>query len=349
MNEAKQVLIIAEIGNTHEGSVGLAKCFIEAAAKCGVNAVKFQTHIFDAESLPDAPNPPYFKDETRKQYLERTAFRLDQWKEIKRFAEEEWGIEFFSSCFSLEAVDLLEAVGVETYKIPSGEVTNTPLLIKVAKTGKKVFLSSGMSNWQELDEAVKALKDHGNHDLTLFQCTSQYPCPPEAAGINVIHEMRERYGLPIGFSDHTRGPGIAIAAVATGACAVEKHFALSRRMYGPDARFSATPREFRAMVKGIRAVEKTMSTKVDKDAFQPSLVEMKGVFEKSIVAACDIQAGTVIEERHLAFKKPGVGIPAKEFQRILGTRLLQKVSMNTRLEWNMIATIEEKERDVQLP
>jgi N,N'-diacetyllegionaminate synthase len=332
----KQVYIIAEIGNTHEGSLGLARCFVEAAAKCGVNAVKFQTHIFDAESLPDAPNPPYFKDETRKQYLERTSFRLDQWKEIKRYAEEEWGVEFVSSCFSLEAVDLLETLGVKTHKIPSGEVTNTPLLIKVAKTGKKVFLSSGMSNYQELDEAVKVIKDHGNHDITLFQCTSQYPCPPEAAGINVIHEMQERYKMPVGFSDHTLGVGIAIAAVAVGASAVEKHFTLSKRMYGPDAKFSLEPDELKAMVDSIRAVEKALAEKVDKNTIASPVSEMKIVFEKSIVAACDIPAGQILEKKHLACKKPGDGIPAKMIWSVLGKRSLQYIPANTKLNWRMI-------------
>ncbi len=332
----KHILIVAEIGNTHEGSLGLAKCFIEAAAKCGADAVKFQTHLFDVESLPDAPNPPYFKDETREQYLKRTSFRLDQWRELKRYAEEDADVEFFSSCFSLEAVDLLEKVGVKTYKIPSGEVTNTPLLIKVAKTGGKVFLSSGMSNWQELDDALKILKDHGAHEITLFQCTSKYPCPPEAAGINVIHEMRERYHLPVGFSDHTLGSGVAIAALSAGVCAVEKHFTLSRKMYGPDARFSSDPREFKTFVEGIRAAEKAINTNVDKNEIQDALGEMKRVFEKSIVAACDLPAGTVINETHLAFKKPGDGIPAKEFHQVIGKRLLQDASMNTRLRWHMI-------------
>jgi N,N'-diacetyllegionaminate synthase len=136
----KKTYIIAEIGNTHEGSLGLAKCFIKVAAECGVDAVKMQTHIFEVESLPDAPNPPYFKDETRKEYFERTAFTLEQWKELKRYAEQDLKIDFFSSPFSLEAVDLLEAVGMNTYKIASGEVNNIPLLEKIAKTGKRVLI-----------------------------------------------------------------------------------------------------------------------------------------------------------------------------------------------------------------
>jgi sialic acid synthase SpsE len=166
----KKTYIIAEIGNTHEGSVGLAKQFIKAAADCGVDAVKFQTHIFEAESLPSAPNPSYFKDETRKEYFERTAFTIEQYKVLKDYAENECKVDFFSSPFSLEAVDFLMEVGVSTFKIPSGEVSNIPLLEHVAKTGKKVILSSGMSSWDELDRAVAVFKDKEKLTITINNC-----------------------------------------------------------------------------------------------------------------------------------------------------------------------------------
>lgn len=331
----KQTVIIAEIGNTHEGSLGLAKRFIKAAAECRVDAVKFQTHIFDAESLPDAPNPPYFKDETRKEYFDRTGFTLKQWRELKRFAEEECGVEFLSSPFSLEAADLLEQVGVRTYKIASGEVSNLPLLIKVAKAGKNVLLSSGMSTWAELDEAVKTLQDNGCKDLILLQCTSEYPCQPENAGLNIMQEMKERYDLPVGFSDHTLGIAVPIAAVCLGACVIEKHFTLSKQMYGPDARFSATPEEMKALVDNIRAVERALGNKIDKDVKAATLSQMKITFEKSIVAACDIPAGTVLEEKHLAYKKPGDGMSARMFREVLGKKTMNNIPANTKLEWSM--------------
>ena len=179
--------IIAEIGNTHEGSVGLAKQFIRAAADCGVDAVKFQTHIFEAESLPSAPNPPYFTDESRKEYFERTAFSIDQYKTLKKYAEQDCGLEFISSPFSIEAVDLLVELDVKTLKIPSGEVNNTPMLHHIVKvTDARIILSSGMSSWAELDEAVKII--NGNNDLIILQCTSEYPCLPENSGLNLIIE-----------------------------------------------------------------------------------------------------------------------------------------------------------------
>jgi len=331
------VYIVAEIGNTHEGSVGLAKRFIRVAADCGVSAVKFQTHLFEAESLPEARNPPYFKEESRKDYFQRTSFNLGHWKELKRFAEEECAVDFFSSPFSEDAVNLLEKVGVKTYKIPSGEVTNLPLLIKIAGTGKRVLLSSGMSKWAELDSAVDTLMKHGCSDLVLLQCTSEYPCQPERAGLNVIQEMKNRYGLPVGFSDHTLGVAVSLAAVCLGAHVIEKHFTLSKRMYGPDAQFSATPEEFQVLVESIRSVEKAMSAKLDKDAEADALEMMKMTFEKSIVAAKGIPAQKVIGMEDLAYKKPGDGIKAMFFRDVLGKKLVVSVGKDTKLSWDMFS------------
>jgi sialic acid synthase SpsE len=331
----KKIYIIAEIGNTHEGSLGLAKCFIKKAAECGVDAVKFQTHIFDAESLPDAPNPPYFKDESRKEYFDRTAFTLNQWKELKRYTEEECKIEFLSSPFSLEAVDLLEEVGIKIYKIPSGEVTNLPLLEKIAKTGKKVFLSSGMSNWDELDEAVKTLKDNGCNDLIILQCTSEYPCAPENAGLNIIQELKERYNLPVGYSDHTLGSAVPIAAVVLGAELIEKHFTLSKDMYGSDAKNSTEPEQFKKFVKEIRDVDIAINTKVNKDKKVKDLKNMKLIFEKSIVASRDLKKGTKLKFEDLAFKKPGNGIKPNKLYEIIGKILNKNIKNGEMIDYSM--------------
>jgi sialic acid synthase SpsE len=298
--------------------------------------VKLQTHIFEAESLPNAPNPPYFKDESRQQYFERTAFDLDQYRLLKRYSEEECGVEFLSSPFSLEAIDFLERVGVRTYKIPSGEVSNIPLLEKVAATGKKVLLSSGMSSWKELDEAVAVFRDAGPEalgNLVLLQCTSEYPCPPEQAGLNVMLEMRDRYRLPIGYSDHTLGVAVPLAAVVLGATVVEKHFTLSKRMYGSDARNSTEPEEFKRLVEAIRDAEKAIGGGLAKDEKVKSLGAMKVIFEKSIVSAQELPAGTLLAPEHLAYKKPGDGIPAREYRRLLGKRLARAVGRDHKLTW----------------
>lgn len=329
-----KISIIAEIGNTHEGSVGLAKCLVRAAADCGVDAVKFQTHIFDAESLSSAPAPSYFTEESRKSYFERTSFRLDQYRELKRFTEEECRVEFLSSPFSLEAVDLLEAVGVRTYKIPSGEVTNLPLLEKVARSGKRILLSSGMSAWAELDAAVATLKSNGAKDLTLMQCTSRYPCPPEESGLNLMDDMRKRYGCPVGYSDHTLGLGVPVAAASLGAVAVEKHFTLSKLMYGSDAKNSLEPDEMRRMVAAIRAVEAALANPVDKDAMAATMAEMKRTFEKSVVAARDLPGGTLLSMGDLAFKKPGDGITAGKYQSLVGKKTKRNLAKDHPFAWD---------------
>ena len=330
----KKTYIIAEIGNTHEGSLGLAKCFIKSAADCGVDAVKMQTHIFEAESLPSAPNPPYFKDETRKEYFERTAFTFEQWKELKRYSEEDLKIDFFSSPFSLEALDLLEAVGMNTYKVASGEVNNTPLLEKIAKTGKRVLLSSGMSSWSELDEAVETLQSNGCKDLIVLQCTSEYPCPPEQAGLNVLDELKDRYqNVTIGYSDHTMGLAVPLAAVIKGAKVIEKHFTLSQAMYGSDAMNSTEPEDFKRLVDEIRQIEIALSSKVDKDEKVKSLENMKMTFEKSIVSSQSLNESDVIEFKDLAFKKPGDGIPAREYKKLVGKKLNKSMGKDSKFKW----------------
>lgn len=322
--------IIAEIGNTHEGSVGLAKCFIRAAADCGVDAVKFQTHIFEAESLPNAPQPPYFNEESRKDYFERTAFDLDQHIALRQCAEEH-GLEFISSPFSCEAVELLERAGMKTYKVPSGEVTNVALLEEIAATGKAVLLSSGMSSWGELDAAVHALQDGGAGDITLLQCSSVYPCPPDNVGLNVLAEMRARYGLPVGLSDHTLGFYASLAAVAGGATVIERHFTLSRQMYGSDAKHSLEPGGLKWLVDEIRDLESAMQHPVDKDDLALELAQMKTTFEKSIVACGDIEKGSTITRSMLAFKKPGDGLAPARYRDIVGRTAARDIQANEKL------------------
>lgn len=319
----------------HNGDVDLAKEFVSAAAQAGVDAVKFQTHIFDAESLPDAPAPSYFSLESRKQYFERTAFSKEQWIDIKEYCES-LGVEFMSSPFSLEAVDLLDEIGMKRFKIPSGEVTNHPLLEKAAATGRQVILSSGMSSWTELDAAVKVLRDNGCEDLCVMQCSSVYPCPPEKVGLNVLFEMKQRYGCALGLSDHTMGNAAAVLAAGIGVVMAEKHFVLSSDMHGSDAGHSIDPEGLKNYVLQIREAEKILNCLVDKDVAVRELSDMKYIFEKSIVAACDIEAGTVIEENMLAFKKPGDGIRADEYKSILGRKLNVRVNKNTKIQKEMV-------------
>ena len=308
------ITIIAEIGSVHDGSIGNAIKAVETVAACGASVAKFQTHIAEAETLADAPMPPYFMGEPRFDYFRRTAFSHAQWRQIAQHCVEH-GVRFLSSPFSLEAVDLLEEVGVELYKIPSGEVSNLPLLERVAATGKPVYLSSGMSNWIELDLAVATLQKGG--PLTVLQCSSAYPCPPEHVGLNVMLEMQERYKLPIGLSDHTLGHAAGISAAALGATVIEKHFTFSRLMYGSDAPHSMEPKEFKAFCSHVIEAAIIRANPVEKNDLR-NYLDMKRIFEKSVVTARAIGAGQTLQLADLAFKKPGDGIPASRYKELLG-------------------------------
>lgn len=319
--------IIAEIGSTHDGSFGNACRLIDLAAECGADVVKFQTHIAEAETLKNAPSPSYFKGEDRFSYFRRTGFTLDQWKNLKAHAEGR-GVVFMSSPFSLEAVDLLEEVGVDRYKIPSGEVTNLPLMKRIAQTGKLTYISSGMSTWAELDAAVNMLK--GSVPLIVMQCSSAYPCPPENVGLNVIGEMRDRWGLPVGYSDHADGHAAAFAAAALGAIVFEKHITFSKKMYGSDAANAMEPEDFKVYCQGIKDIGKMLSSPVDKN--QVGLYQdMKMIFEKSIVYARDIQPGEILTEKDLSFKKPGDGVSAARWGEFIGKRAAKPLKADEKL------------------
>jgi len=309
----------------HDGSLGIAERMVDVAADCGADAVKFQLHDAGAETTASAPSPPYFGAEPRFAYFERTAFTDDAWRALRRRCQDR-KVEFVCSPFSVEAVERLEEVGVDRYKVASGEVTNLPLLARLAATGRPVLLSSGMSSWDELDAAVDALRSGG--PLTVLQCTSEYPCPPERVGLNVMLEMRERYGLPVGLSDHTLGTAASIAAVTLGAAVIERHFTLSKLLYGPDAAMSLEPAELAALVRGIREVEQILASPVDKSDVG-GLRAMKEVFEKSVVALEPIPAGTVLEERMLGAKKPGTGIPARRLAELVGLRAARPISADS--------------------
>jgi N,N'-diacetyllegionaminate synthase len=317
MAKSAKVLIIAEVGSVHDGSFGNATKLIDVAAECGADAVKFQTHIAEAETLRGAPMPPYFKGEPRFEYFQRTGFTPEQWGRLKAHCDGR-GVEFMSSPFSEEAVDLLEKVGVARYKIPSGEVTNLPMLERIAATGKPVLLSSGMSDWKELDAAMAMLRK-GKGEVTVLQCATEYPCADSSVGLNVLAEMKARWGSSVGFSDHTLENHAAFAAVALGAVAVEKHLTFSKRMYGSDAPHSAEPAQFADLVKGIRAISTMLASPVDKSSAE-AYRSMKQIFEKSVVSVVAIPAGTVITKGMLGIKKPGSGIPAASIGEVIGAR-----------------------------
>ena len=313
--------IIAEIGQAHEGSLGILHSYIDALAQTGVDAIKFQTHIAHAESSEYEPFRVKFsyEDATRYDYWKRMEFTMDQWREIKAHCDEV-GVEFISSPFSNTAVDLLEEVGVSAYKIGSGEVTNLLMLEKIARTGKPVILSSGMSSFDELDTSVQFLKER-DIDVSVLQCTTAYPTKPEEWGLNVIDALKTRYGVPVGFSDHSGDIFACLAAAAKGAEILEFHAVFDKRMFGPDAKASLTIDEIARLVEGIRAIEIALSHPVDKQD-NNRFGTLKSIFEKSLALNKDLQAGHVLSFDDLEAKKPkGYGIDASQWQQAIGKKL----------------------------
>lgn len=314
----KKRLIIAEIGMTHDGSLGQALELIKAAAASGVDAVKFQMHISSEETIKNAPQPPYFKAEPRYEFFERTAFTIKQWKQLKQQCVD-CSVKFIVSPFSVEAVKRLEEIGVDALKIPSGEITNIPYLEYIAQTKIPVIISSGMSSWKELDECVCIFQKR-NSNFAILQCTSEYPCPPEAVGLNVIKEVKEKYHhCAVGLSDHSEGIWASIAAWMEGATIIERHFTLSKLMYGPDAKMSMEPQEMKQLCDSIKQLEIALNNPVDKSECQ-QFIEMKKIFQKSIVAIKPIKAGTTIAENMIGYKKPGTGLETKYYKDIIGKK-----------------------------
>jgi N,N'-diacetyllegionaminate synthase len=317
--------IVGEVAQAHDGSVGMAHAYIDAVARAGADAVKFQTHIATAESTPTEPWRVKFssQDASRYDYWKRMEFTEDQWHGLKEHAVER-GLKFLSSPFSLEAVDLLTRVGVAAWKVASGEINNTLMLDRMAATRLPIILSTGMSPLSEIDAAVERVKARGLA-LTVLQCTSAYPCPPEKIGLNLIPFFRERYDCAVGLSDHSGTIFAGLAAATLGIEVLEIHVTLSREMFGPDVPVSVTTAELAELVKGIRFIERMTATPVDKDVAAAEMTPMRQLFTKSIVACMDLPAGTVLKPDYLTVKKPGTGIPAEQIDRVVGRRLRRDI------------------------
>jgi len=319
------IFLIAEVGNAHDGSLGIAHSYIDAAAEAGVDAVKFQVHIAEAESSEHEPFRVKFsvEDPTRYDYWKRMEFTPVQWAGLKNHCTEK-GVEFMASPFSKAAVDLLESIGVQRYKIGSGEVNNLLMLEKIAQTGKPIILSSGMSSMPELDATLAFLKPFGN-ELSILQCTTAYPTLPQQWGLNVMVEMQERYQVPVGFSDHSGDIFACLAAATMGASILEFHIVFDKKMFGPDAPASLMPAQIKTLVLGVRQIETALSHPVDKQDISAFRV-LKNMFEKSLAVNKDLPAGHPISFEDLESKKPtGHGIPANLFQEILGRKLARSL------------------------
>lgn len=325
------MFIIAEIAQAHEGSLGIAHSYIDALANAGVDAVKFQTHIAEAESSDFEPFRVKFsyEDETRFDYWKRMEFTLDQWQGLKTHCEEK-GVEFISSPFSCAAVDLLEKINVKRYKIGSGEMTNFLMLEKIARTKKPIILSSGMSDWNELEQAIDFLKPFGN-ELSIMQCTTAYPTLPAQWGLNMIKGMKEKFNIPVGFSDHSSTIVSALAATALGASMLEFHAVFDKEMFGPDAKASLTISEIKELIVGVKQITTSLAHnehKKDVSAF----AELKIMFGKSIAINKNLSKGTILKLEDLESKKPGnKGISAKDYSMVVGKKLTKDVT-----QWSFI-------------
>ncbi|HWV41408.1 N-acetylneuraminate synthase family protein [Pseudorhodoplanes sp.] len=326
--------LIAEVAQAHDGSLGFAHAFIDAAAAAGADAIKFQTHFADEESTRDEPFRVKFskQDATRFDYWKRMEFTDEQWAGLADHAREK-KLAFISSAFSARAVELLERLGMPAWKVASGEVLSPGFLQRIAATGKPVLLSTGMSPYAEIAKAFDILAGTGAA-VAILQCTSRYPTALQDVGLNVIDELRRRFGCVVGLSDHSGQIYPAMIAMARGADLIEAHITLDKRMFGPDVSSSLTVEEF-AMLSAMRdSIAVIDSHPVDKDAMAEAMKGMRELFQKSVALTRPLPAGTVLTRDMLTTKKPATGIPAAEIERVVGRRLARDAVSDRVLNWS---------------
>jgi N-acetylneuraminate synthase len=322
MSVQQKVEIIAEIAQAHEGSLGIAHSYIDALAGAGVDTIKFQMHIADAESSQYEQFRVNFsyEDKTRYDYWLRMGFDLEQWAGLKKHCEDK-GLRFLCSPFSIKAVEWMEQLKVDRYKIASGEVNNLLMLDVISKTGKNILLSSGMSSFDELATAVNYIESKKANLEGIFQCTTSYPTPPEKYGLNVLTELKQKFSVKVGLSDHSGEIYSSLAAVTLGAEMLELHVVFDKKMFGPDASSSLTIAEFKQLSEGVRKLSTALNHPINKNDVQ-QFDEMKNLFGKSLSLKTDKKSGDVINLEDLETRKPGnKGIKAAEFEAIIGKKL----------------------------
>jgi N,N'-diacetyllegionaminate synthase len=316
-------LVIAEAGVNHNGSLDMALRLVDAAAEAGADVVKFQTFKSEQVVSPVAPKANYQLEttgssESQLEMVKKLELPPAAFADIQQHCHRR-GIVFLSSPFDRDSVDLLQSLGVVAFKIGSGELTNLPFLSYVAAKGKPLILSTGMSNLDEVAIAVDAVKAAGNRDLVVLHCVSNYPAAPSSVNLRAMKTLEEKFAVPVGYSDHTEGIVIPLAAVSLGASVIEKHFTLDRSLPGPDHRASLEPRELAEMVRGIRAVEAALGDGVKKPMDEE--LSTAAVARRSLVAACDLHAGTVLTENMIAIRRPGTGLSPAFLPQLIGRRL----------------------------
>lgn len=330
-NGQEGCIVIGEIGVNHNGSLELAKKMIDVAVESGADAVKFQT--FSAEKLATrtAEKAAYQKKNdgeagSQIEMLKRLELSKADLQACQKYCKEV-GMVFLSTPFDEEAADLLEEVGVEGYKVSSGDLTNLPLLAHMASKGKPMIISTGMANMAETEEAVTTIRDNGNPPLAILHCVSNYPAAPEEANLRAMDTLAAAFNVPVGWSDHTLGDAIALASIARGAKILEKHYTLDANMPGPDHKASLEPAEFSELIRKLRDVEAALGDGVKRP--QPSEFDTAKVARRSIVSACDILAGTVIEDKHLICKRPGTGLAPRLIPLVIGRKAKDDIAADS--------------------
>ena len=319
-----RTLIIAEAGVNHNGSLEMAKKLVNVAKACGADVVKFQTAKLDSLVSKSAHMAEYQKknigiEESQKDMLKKLLLDFDEFIELADYCKNV-GIGFLSTQFDIDSINFLNDIQ-DIWKVPSGEITNYPYLVEIGKTSKKVILSTGMAEINEISSAIKVLEDNGTKDITVLHCTTEYPTPIKDVNLRAMNTMRDTFGYPVGYSDHTQGIEVDLAAVALGATVIEKHFTLDRNLQGPDHKASLEPDELKTMVDGIRKIELALGTGVKK----PSESEIKNrlVARKSIVAKKAIKAGDILTDENITTKRPGSGVNPMKWNEVLGTKAIR--------------------------
>ena len=331
--------VIAEMSANHNQDFAQAVALIKAAAEAGADAIKLQTYTADTMTLNE--RTPLFQIgkgtiwEGRNLHdLYGEAFTPWDWQPEIKQAANDLGLDCFSTPFDFTAVDFLEQMNVPAHKIASFEIVDLPLIRRVAKTGKPVIMSTGMASLAEIDDAVRAFRTAGGTQLALLKCTSAYPSPAADMNLRTIPHLSESFGVPAGLSDHTLGISVPVAAVALGACIIEKHFTLSRATPGPDSAFSLEPAEFKAMVDAVRTTEQALGW-VSYELLENE--KASRVFRRSLFVVADMAAGDVFSEKNVRSIRPGHGLPPKYFDVVLGRKAAASIPRGTPLDWPLIA------------
>ncbi|WP_407399442.1 N-acetylneuraminate synthase [Anaerovibrio sp.] len=316
----EKVCIIAEAGVNHNGDIIIAKKMVDVAKKAGVDYIKFQTFVPEKLVSRYAEKAEYQKEttdatESQLDMLRKLSLSEDEFVSLRNYCDEV-GIGFISTPFDLESIDFLEKMDMDFWKIPSGEITNLPYLEKIAGTGRKVILSTGMSDIQEIEDAVKVLENNGVPEIVLLHCNTQYPTPFEDVNLSAMETIARETNKEVGYSDHTKGIEAPIAAVAMGATVIEKHFTLDKNMEGPDHKASIEPDELTQMVRAIRHIEKAIGNGIKEPT--ASEISNKSIARKSIVAACKIAKGDIFSEKNITTKRPGNGISPMKWYEVIG-------------------------------